>query len=249
LIYMVVAGATIEKFFGRKEAQKVMAISGKRIVLWRRHLENQPGTLAKALSPFAESEVNLKVVMGYVFPNDPSKAVLEVYPVTSKEAQAAARKGGLSEADSIHCVLVEGDDKAGLWHAFAAALAEEKINLRFAIAQSVSRRFTGVFGFDEELAANAALKVIKRVASAVQPVRRKAARKTTRSETLRLVGKTRKTKTTRTTLRKAAQKKAATRGRKTGAVRAKSHKTAGKATARPVKRTTRKATTGRKRGR
>jgi len=138
---------------------------------------------------------------------------------------------------------------AQLYARYLAGVQAGVANLRFAIAQSVSRRFTGVFGFDEELAANAALKVIKRVASAVQPVRRKAARKTTRSETLRLVGKTRKTKTTRTTLRKAAQKKAATRGRKTGAVRAKSHKTAGKATARPVKRTTRKATTGRKRGR
>jgi hypothetical protein len=40
-----------------------MPITVKSIVLWRKEIENQPGTLASTLEPFASGGADLQVVM------------------------------------------------------------------------------------------------------------------------------------------------------------------------------------------
>ena len=42
-----------------------MAVTVKKITLWRKELENQTGTLARALEPLAGVGIDLQVVMGY----------------------------------------------------------------------------------------------------------------------------------------------------------------------------------------
>jgi ACT domain-containing protein len=42
-----------------------MAVSVKKVTLWRTEVENKPGTLAKILAPLAEAGADLQVVMGY----------------------------------------------------------------------------------------------------------------------------------------------------------------------------------------
>jgi hypothetical protein len=43
----------------------------------------------------------------------------------------------------------------------ARAIAAQGINISFLIAETVGRKFSAVFGFDDNLAANAAMKAIK----------------------------------------------------------------------------------------
>ena len=142
-----------------------MPVSVKNIVLWRKEAENQPGALAETLAPFAEAGANLQVVMGYRHPGDSSKAAIELYPVTGKKQAAAAYQSGLA-ISSIPSLLVEGDNRAGLGHAIARAIADAGVNLTFLVAQVIGRRYSAVIGFDNESDAKKAAGLVKKASSA-----------------------------------------------------------------------------------
>lgn len=147
-----------------------MAVTVKKVTLWRVETANRPGTLAETLKPLTEAGTNLSVVMGYAFPGHPERAAIEVYPVTGRKAITAARSAGLSASD-VPCLLVEGDNRAGLGHAIASRLAEAGINLSFLVAQVVGRRFSAVFGFESAADATQASRLIR--AAAVSARRRR----------------------------------------------------------------------------
>ena len=126
-----------------------MAVSVKRITLWRKEIANRPGALAGALSALAEAGANLKLVMSYRFPGDESRGAVELYPVTGRRATAAARTAGLADS-GIPTLLVEGDDRPGGGSAMTRAMGEAGINLAFFVAQVVGRRYSAVIGFDSE---------------------------------------------------------------------------------------------------
>ena len=44
-----------------------MAVTVKKIVLWRKEVENQPGTLANALAPLANAGTDIHVVWPFAF--------------------------------------------------------------------------------------------------------------------------------------------------------------------------------------
>lgn len=190
-----------------------MAVTVKTAVLWRRELENQPGTLAEALKPFADEKVNLQVVMGYVLPGDRARAALEVYPVSGKKAAGAASAAGMVPMETTHALLVEGDDRVGLGHHMSAALAQENVNIHFAIIQVVGKRFTGVFGFDNAEAASKAAKVIKAVAGAAAkkaaPKKKAAARVAKKAAPRKKVAAKKAASKKKPAPRKAARKPAA----------------------------------------
>src|SRR6516165_1435088 len=73
-----------------------MAVTVKRIGLWRSEVANEPGALARTLEPLAASRASLRVVMGYRFPEHPERAAIEVYPVAGARATAAAQAAGLA---------------------------------------------------------------------------------------------------------------------------------------------------------
>jgi hypothetical protein len=99
--------------------------------------------------------------MGYRFPGDETRGAVELYPVTGRRAQAAARRAGLSDS-GIPTLLVDGEDKPGMGAAIARAIAEAGINLAFFVAQVVGRRYAAVIGFDSEADAKRAAPLIKR---------------------------------------------------------------------------------------
>jgi len=138
-----------------------MAVTVKKITLWRREVSNRPGSLAGALAPLAQAGADLRVVMAYRFPGDESRGAVELYPVTGRRAQAAARDAGLSES-GIPTLLVDGEDRPGTGAAIARAIAEAGINLAFFMAQVVGRRYAAVIGFDSEADAKKAASLIKR---------------------------------------------------------------------------------------
>jgi hypothetical protein len=140
-----------------------MALSVKRITLWRAEVENQPGVLARTLEPLARAGADLRVVMGYRFPQAPERAAIELYPVVGKKATTMAGEAGLSPSE-IPCLLVEGDNRPGLGAAIGRALADAGLNLAFVIAQVIGRKFTATIGFDDGTAAATAVGLIKRAA-------------------------------------------------------------------------------------
>jgi len=138
-----------------------MAVTVKPITLWRREVENRPGMLAETLEPLARAGVDLQSVMGYRLPGDESRAVIELHAVSGRKAVDAARASGLSASD-IPALQIDGDNRPGLGHTLATALADAGINIAFLVALAKGRRYTAVAGFDNAEDAKRASAVIRR---------------------------------------------------------------------------------------
>lgn len=154
-----------------------MSITTKSISIWRSETADRPGLLAEVLAPLARGGSNLRIVMGYhVAGPEGRKAVLELSPVAGKKAAAAAASAGLS-ASPIPTLLVEGDDRAGLGHDLARAVADVGVDIHFLVAQAVGRKFSAVFGFgsaeDARRAAAAMKRAVRAGAKRASPKRRR----------------------------------------------------------------------------
>jgi hypothetical protein len=142
-----------------------MPVTVKKVALWRRELANRPGALAAVLEPLSRAGTDLQVAMGYRFPGDESRAAIEVAPVTSRKATAAAQGAGL-QPSGIPTLLVAGDNRAGLGFAISQGMADAGINMAFLVAQVVGRRYSAVFGFESDADAERAAVIIKKASGA-----------------------------------------------------------------------------------
>ncbi len=138
-----------------------MAITVKRITLWRGEVPNRAGALADVLGPLSAAGANLQVVMGYRIPGQADRAVIEVAPVSGKKAPVAATAAGLA-ASSIPTLLAVGDDKPGLGHAMSRAIADAGINMSFLVAQVIGKKVTAIVGLENEADAQRAASLIKK---------------------------------------------------------------------------------------
>ena len=154
-----------------------MAVTVKKITLWRSEVENRPATLASALEPLAGAGADLQVVMGYRYPGDESKAAIELYPVSGRKSAAAAQAAGLS-ASTIPTLLVEGDNKPGLGYAIAKAIGDAGINMGFVVAQVIGRKYSAILGFATEEDARKASALLRKTTAPRGAAKKGAAKKT-----------------------------------------------------------------------
>jgi hypothetical protein len=141
-----------------------MTTTVKSIKLWRKEVENKPGELANTLGPLVAAGSDFQLVMGYRFPGNESKAAIELYPVSGRKASAAAAAAGLQAAE-IPCLLVEGDNKPRVAQAIAKSISDAGINMSFVVAQAVGKRYSAIFGFDNDADTRKAATVIKKAAA------------------------------------------------------------------------------------
>jgi len=141
-----------------------MAVTVRRITLWRMEVENRPGVLAGVLKPLAEAGANLQVAMAYRYPGNETRAAIELYPVATKKVVVAAQAAGMS-ASTIPTLLVQGDDRPGLGHAIGQAIADAGINLGFLVTQVIGRKSSAVIGFDSEEDARKAAGLIRKASA------------------------------------------------------------------------------------
>jgi len=144
----------------RREA--LMALTVKKVELWRREVESRPGVLADVLGILAASGANLEVAMAYRYPGNDALGAIEVYPVSGKRRVAAAQAAGL-EPLSLAALRVEGPDRPGTGQAIARALADAGLDIAFLVTQVIGRRFTAIFGFASEADATTASRIIRKV--------------------------------------------------------------------------------------
>jgi len=152
-----------------------MPVTVKKVALWRRELDNRPGALAHVLEPLARAGTDLHVAMGYRFPGNESRAAVEVAPVTSRRATAAAQGAGL-QPSGIPTLIVAGDNRPGLGFALAQGMAEAGINMAFLVAQVFGRKYSAVFGFESDSDADRAAAIIRSVSRTRPSSARKAPR-------------------------------------------------------------------------
>jgi hypothetical protein len=138
-----------------------VALSIKKIRLWRKEVENRAGILAGALAPLAHAGTNIQVVMAYRYPGNESKGAIELYPVTGKRSAAAAEEAGFAPSN-IPALLVEGENRAGLGYETAQAIANAGISLDFLVAQVIGNKYSAVFGFESDADAAKCAALIRR---------------------------------------------------------------------------------------
>ncbi len=139
-----------------------MAVTVKKIVLWRGEIEHRSGALANALVPLAEVGADLQVVMAYGYASD--KAAVELYPVSGRKVIAAAKAAGLKPS-SIPALLVEGDNRRGLASAISQAIGDAGINIAFLVAQVTGRKYSATLGFETAADARKATILIRKAAA------------------------------------------------------------------------------------
>ena len=100
-----------------------MALTVKVITLWRREIENRPGALAGVLQPLATTKADLQVLMAYRFPGDASRGAVELFPIAGKKGIAAASDAGLTPANDIPAVLVQGPNGTGIGYQTSRKIA------------------------------------------------------------------------------------------------------------------------------
>lgn len=138
-----------------------MAVSVKKVTMWRKEVEDRPGALAATLAPLADVGADLQVVVGRGAALGAGAAAVAVYPVAGRKMTTAARQAGLS-AWAMPALLVEGDNRPGLGHAIARALGEAQINLAYVLAQVIGRRYSAVLGFENAADAARASVLVKK---------------------------------------------------------------------------------------
>ncbi|MFI5169058.1 MAG: hypothetical protein ACHQM7_01745 [Vicinamibacterales bacterium] len=138
-----------------------MAVTVKKITVFRAEVDNRTGALARALAGVVAAKGSLDVVMGYRVPGQHERAVIEVWPVSGKKVTQAADTAGLRASDTP-TLLVPGVDRPGLGQAMARALADAGIFIAGRVAQVVGRRYSAVFGFESAGEADRAASLLKK---------------------------------------------------------------------------------------
>jgi hypothetical protein len=141
-----------------------MAVTIRRVEIWRTEIRNKPGVLADILEPLAQIGVDLQVVMKYSVPGRSTRAIVEILPGRGRRAALAARAAGFS-ASPMPTLLVEGDNRPGLAYAVANTVAWAGMSVRFLSAQVVGRRYSALLGFTTDDEARKAGTLIRRVAT------------------------------------------------------------------------------------
>ena len=139
-----------------------MSVTVKKITVWRGEVDNRAGALARVLEPLRAVRGSLDLVMGYRIPGLHERAVIEVWPVSGKRVAQAAEAAGLRPSETP-TLLVMGDDRPGLGHAMARALADAGINMVFLVAQVIGRRYSAAFGFESAADVDRAAGLLKKV--------------------------------------------------------------------------------------
>ena len=151
-----------------------MAVTVKKIALWRVEMENKPGALAGALAPLAQAGDDLQVVLGYGDPEGSARGIAGVFPVQGKKVIDAAKKAGFALAQTP-ALLVEGDNRIGLGHVLAQALADAGVNIGYLAAQAIGKKFSAVYGFASDEDAKKGSAIIKKASAARKPAAKKPA--------------------------------------------------------------------------
>ena len=79
-----------------------MAVSVKKVTLWRTEVENKPGALSSVLAPLAEAGADLQVVMGYRYHGEENKAAIEVCHGLGEETDHRREQGRLGRFRHSH---------------------------------------------------------------------------------------------------------------------------------------------------
>jgi hypothetical protein len=158
-----------------------MAVRITSVDVWAGELEDQPGGLARVLEALAGGGARLQCCIARRQPDKPGTGVAFLTPVSGARAQSAARAAGMSPADDVATLRVQGPDAPGLGARLTRAVEQAGVNMRGLSAAVVGNQFVAYFGFDSQSDADAAAQAMRRVGTArATSTKRKASKQGTR---------------------------------------------------------------------
>jgi hypothetical protein len=140
-----------------------MALKASRTDMWTCPLEDRAGGTAEKLDALAKAGANLEMVFARRAPEQLDKGVLFVSPVKGAKVVRAAQEAGITKAEGIHAVRVEGGDKPGLGAKIARGLGSAGISFRGLTAIAIGSKFISYIALDNEADAAKAVTVLKKL--------------------------------------------------------------------------------------
>lgn len=138
-----------------------MSYSVKRVAVWVGDIMNRPGMLARALEALSSAGANLEFMIARRVSDNTSRVFLS--PIKGKRQEAAARDVGLTPADTMHTVRIQGPDRPGLASELTRGVAGLGVNLRGASAAAVNGKVVIYLGVTTAGEAETALRAVKNV--------------------------------------------------------------------------------------
>lgn len=136
---------------------------------------NKPGMMARILEGLSNAGANLEFVIGRRVNENTSR--LFFAPIQGAKQTRSAADLGLQRASGMHCLRVEGPDRAGLGAAITRGIAAAGINMRGLSAAAVGKRSVCYIAFASAAEASQAGKAIKKALAAKPAKPRPAGRK------------------------------------------------------------------------
>jgi len=140
-----------------------MALDVTKQEVWAGDIDDQPGGLAEVLERLAEAGADLECVISRRQPDQPGTGVVFVCPIKGRKVQDAAREAGLSKAEDIATLRIEGPNKIGIGAQMTAAMSDEGINVRGVSAMALGNKFISYIGFDSDQDATRAMRALKNI--------------------------------------------------------------------------------------
>src|SRR5262245_51819560 len=140
-----------------------MALKIQNRDVWAGDLADSPGSLAQLLGELAGGGANLEFVIARRDPANPGRGQVFVTPIQGARAESAAGSSGLSRADDVATLRIDGVDRAGLGSKMMRAIADQGINVRGVSAAAIGGKFICYIGFDSREDAARALAALGEV--------------------------------------------------------------------------------------
>jgi hypothetical protein len=125
-----------------------MSLTVTKMDVWAAQIEDKPGGLAKLLGALAGAGADLECLVARRDPSNAGKGVAFLTPVKGADVRKAAKAEGLTPAEKIATLKVEGNDKPGLGFRITSAIADSRVNLRGVSGIIAGRKFVAYLGFD-----------------------------------------------------------------------------------------------------
>jgi hypothetical protein len=140
-----------------------MALNVSKAEVWSGEIEDQAGGAADKLEQLARAGASLEYVLARRTPEQPGKGILFVYPIKGAKVVRAALAAGLSKAENIYSIRIEGSDKPGLGARIARDLAQAAISFRGLSAMALGKKFVSYIALDNAADAAKATSLLKKL--------------------------------------------------------------------------------------
>ena len=147
---------------------EVWTATVKKVAVWTGDISDRVGGLSSKLALLAQVKTDLSFVVARRQPHQPGMGVVFLGPIKGSKQTEAARAAGLSPAQDLVALQVEGVCNGCTYcyvHRITQVIADGQINLRGLSSELIGKKIIATIAFDSEQDADAAAKLLRSAAA------------------------------------------------------------------------------------